>query len=441
MMSLVACRININGPDPITQSINEPFATDPNRNYRILSVTLPGIPFENIKIDQQKRTIRIKVPTDFAGGELKPVVTLTENTTLLSGLGQRNPFRMESFCYCNQGELVTIGPIGSTPFETPIQYGIVAEASAPLELKPSQTPLVIRLGEFLPVSLPVQNPYGNLPIVKAYVQRPEGGTLVLVHGVDNNSNSCVWFPCDYKQPSALLFTINLRSNSTLGPGTYKLILEQQGGRLLTLSQPLQLVRGEPRLNDNPFFGYTIVQGQSDLLIQGYNLYTDEITGIITDQNGKTWPVRPIAAAPNSTTLSLSIPLDLSVGYYKLQLFKNGIALPACQRLSVRQSDRHPVIYSLLYSINCLATQPVSLRRGVRQSVVISYFNSRSTLKFTNTAKPDEFYQVSIVQPIESFPQITLPQTIPVGTYRVTLLSEDRGQSYESEPFEQSIIVQ
>lgn len=436
------CQINLSPTKPFSQSINDPFKFDPNRNYRILSVKLPGIPFENIKIDQQKRLIRILVPADFEGGELKPVVTLTENTTLLDGLGQRNPFRMESFCYCSQRELVTIGPSDKQGYYNPVQYGVVAEASAPLELKPTQTPLVVPLGAYMSFSIPVRNPYGNSPVTGAYVQRVNGGTPIIVQGAEynTNANSCAFFRCDNKQPGHLAFTANLSNKPALEPGNYQLILEQQNGH--RLSQPIQLIRGETSLDDNRFFGHTIMQGQSDMVLQGANLYVDEITGTITAPDGKSWSVRPITGAPNGTKLTLSMPIDLPLGHYQLQLFKNGTAFTDCRRLSVRQSDRHPVIYSLVYAINCLRTQPVPMQRGVKQSVVLSYYSvSASTMKLTSTTKPDESYRVSIVQPIESFPQITLPQTISAGTYRVTLLTEDRGQLYESEPFEQPVIVQ
>lgn len=429
-------------PEPVGQSINSPYDSDPNRAYQIRSVTFLGIPFENVKINQQTRTITVSIPAGFSGSDLKPVVTLTENTTLLAGLGGDQPFRAELFCYCNAGGTASIGPNGSTLPQNPIQYSIVARSTAPLTLKSIATPLEVPLNEVTTITVPVNNPYGNLPIVRAYVQRTDGSPPVLLVGNETNENGCALFPCSTEEPGALSFSFSPISRQAVSPGTYTLTLEQAGGQRLTLSQPIRFVKGQPRLDASPAFGYQISLSGNSFQIRGNNLFSDEVTGKLTAQNGQTWTLNPVTSSPNGTTLSMGVPAGLAPGYYAVQLLRNGTDLSGCLRFSVRRSADYPAILSMSGRITCLAQEPVTLQRSVRQAFIISYSaGSEIRLKLTGTTDPARSYAVPVMIPIEASPQFILPDTVLPGSYRATVLTTIQGQVLESEPFEQPIIVQ
>jgi hypothetical protein len=438
IFGITGCKPDNESFYPANQSINEPLASDPNRDYRILSVTFAGIPFENIRIDQQKRIITVDIPANFQGGDLKPQFVLTKNTTLLFGFGV--PFWSESLCFCHGNRTVSIGPWGTSTNSGGINYTFSFLTTAPLTLKPLIIPLEIPLAETTVVSLSVNNPYANDPVVRAYAQRTDGSTSILLRGQEGYDSGCNWFACDYLKPGTLSFNFSLYYVPTLVPGIYNLFLEQKSGRRITLSQSVHFVRGTSKPDVIAYFGYGIVLGQTSFLMRGDNLFADELTGRLTAQNGQTWSLKPTSSAPNGTTLAMGVPAELKPGYYSFQLLRNNFETGNCLRFSVRQSLSHPQIYSMNGQTTCLAQSPVTLSRSAQQSFIGS-FNNNSTLKLVSLADPNRIYSIPIVSPIEGFPRFALPETVLSGSYKATIVAEVNGKSLESEPFEQPVIVQ
>lgn len=434
---VTACQRGLEPADSASQSINEPFDFDPNREYRITAVAISGLPTKNIQIDQQKREILLDLPADFVSDNLQSTVTLTPNTTLVSGLGSDRPFGLESFCYCNASASATITPTNSTANRA-VRYTIRVKPNVPLALQSPTEPISVTLAQYTSISVPVKNPYGNSPIVRAYLQPLNGGDPLLIQGNQTSDSGCVWFTCDRKQPGQLVFNIAPITGNTGAPGEYNLILEQQNGTRLT--QRIRIVRGGMNVDVNRFFGYVVSKGADSFTVNGSSLFPDEVTGVLTAPDGRTWNLKPVSSAPNGSVLTMGIPANLEPGYYGLQLKQNNVAYSNCFRFSVLQSNSHPALMSVNVDTSCLKTSPVTITRSVNYS--LSYLGSNpAQLKLISVADPAQTYLVPLTYPIEAFPRFNLPEAITPGTYRAVIQNNATGRSLESEPFEQPVIVQ
>ncbi len=431
-VSLFTCKPEVETIYPINQSINEPLPSDPNWKYRILEVTFAGIPSKNVKIDQQKRFITVDIPANYPGGEMKPKFVLTKNTTTLWGDG--DSFWSENLCGCNNSWTVRIGPWEAYTNSKYTTYTISFITTAPLTFKSLTNPLEIPLTRVIYISLPVNNPYANDPILRAFAQAI-GKEPILLSRPGWNYEGCSSFWCDRKMPSTVSFDFSPYSVPALVPGVYNLFLELKSGRRITLSQPVQFIRGAIQVNNS--FGYSISAGETSFVMTGENLFSTELTGKITAPNGQVWQVNPISSAPDGLWLAISIPV-LKPGYYSLQLFRNNIAVGSCTRISVRYTSNHPTIKSINDVASCFAQDSVRLSRNVQHPIQYSYSGTKTSLKLVSLTEPDHFYTIPF---LNSYSQFTIPESIPPGPYKTSIIAQFGSQLLESEPYEQPVIVQ
>lgn len=438
IITLIGCKSGLDTFYPVNQSINEPLASDPNKDYRIVSVTFAGVPFESVRIDHQKRLVTVDLPANLPSGDLKPIFELTKGTALLSGLGM--PFLTENLCACNYNRTVSIGPWGASTNSGNVNYTFSFLTTAPLTINPLTAPLDIQLTQQMSITLSATNIFANDPLVRAYAQRNDGSAPVLLLGQEGNTNGCYLFSCSNQQPGYLFVNFYLSYANTLLPGTYSVYFEQKSGRRLPLSQPVRFFRGPPKLSVFGYYGYSVTRGTQGFNVSGENLFADELTGKLTDLNGQTWSLKPTYTSPYGGYITMDVPTDLKPGYYALQLFSSNAQIGNCLRFSVQLTGNHPQIYSMNGQAICLAQAPVTLRRSVPQTIIVSQY-TLPKLRLVSLEDPTRIYSVPVVIPKQGFPQITLPETVVVGSYKASIVTEVYNQTLESEPFEQPVIVQ
>lgn len=73
-------------------------------NPRIKSISIAGIPAENIQVDPVQYTIKVQLPAIIPEGGLIPIFELTDNTEIQEGLSADGKLDIAGFCSCSYRE-------------------------------------------------------------------------------------------------------------------------------------------------------------------------------------------------------------------------------------------------------------------------------------------------------------------------------------------------
>jgi hypothetical protein len=137
---------------------------------RILSMSLTGIPQENITIDQQAQAITVLLPASLAAFEMTPSFTVSRQAQVEGAWGRgERIISLAKYCPCDNNPE---GRVGQFKFIEPLQvvnrthtshYTIQLKTTgAPLRIKPLTTPIIAdSKSEDYSVVLPVENNYGR----------------------------------------------------------------------------------------------------------------------------------------------------------------------------------------------------------------------------------------------------------------------------------------
>lgn len=415
-------------PDPLTDG-----------KPRLISISFPGIPKEDIVIDQKNFLVTVKVPSSLSEN-MVPEFSLTDNAALhksLRSLLESNSrgvglFMADSFplrlVYKNQPDLPDAV---ATYFMTQIPSG-------PLRIKNQPTPIehVLMTIESPDTWFSFENLYGNkLPKSYQLVNKQTGETFTqvgwMLKGDGNRVNQ---------------LGIELDRIRGLVPGSYELTFFSESGEHLTFQQPINVKMGPALLEYTPiYFGFDAIAGKS-LELKGYNLFEKHVTLELLDQSGKNVKLPNVAFVKDGRSFKVQIPGQLKAGQYILKVFQDDIVTDPCYRLNIfKDENKEPYIGTIGDEpMPCSLTTPVHVTK--EKKTFLTYylnFTEKARLKLTSVATGMHYYGV-----INRYtggadpPSLVIPNEVPNDLYiaKLEILDADGKVKFESAPYARPLKV-
>ena len=415
-------------PDPLTDG-----------KPRLISISFPGIPKEDIVIDQKNFLVTVKVPSSLSEN-MVPEFSLTDNAALhksLRSLLESNSrgvglFMADSFplrlVYKNQPDLPDAV---ATYFMTQIPSG-------PLRIKNQPTPIehVLMTIESPDTWFSFENLYGNkLPKSYQLVNKQTGETFTqvgwMLKGDGNRVNQ---------------LGIELDRIRGLVPGSYELTFFSESGEHLTFQQPINVKMGPALLEYTPiYFGFDAIAGKS-LELKGYNLFEKHVTLELLDQSGKNVKLPNVTFVKDGRSFKVQIPGQLEAGQYILKVFQNDTTTDPCYRLNIfKDENKEPYIGTIGDEpMPCSLTTPVHVTKEKKTFLTYSLnFTEKARLKLTSVATGMHYYGV-----INRYtggadpPSLVIPNEVPNDLYiaRLEILDADGKVKFESAPYARPLKV-
>lgn len=446
VISLVFCsRIpeSVQPPMPTGSVAGSTMPKSVTSTPRILSMTIDGIPKEDITINETTSEILVKMPPTVTNAILKPTLTLTPNAELaVNGV-----YMPASWCSC------------CWPTADENRFGLRTNSDVSQELK-YYTVRPVATGELAPVPLSAPFEYAidnedPLPIPFIHLYGNELPTSVVL--TKNGSSQAITLLAKDRKISCGYQLNNLSLDlygQPLTVGNYTVTFYWANGRTMNLSQPLQVRKGISRLAwVSRWYGFRVVAG-TELTLEGNFLLKDEIRLQLKSLTGQIIPIRVTDFQIDGKRVKLVIPTDVTPGVYVLQLFQDD-QLVECHKLTVLSDTKWKLAISTItmdyispLSV-CSLNEPVVITRPNRTAI---FYTTPSTpalithvqLQLTNVTNAQEVFTVPIAQiHIESAYYFTVPATATPGHYTaiLQLVNTQTGQILESsKPFEQLVDV-
>lgn len=334
---LVLCACQINVFSPLKPADTPGFG--PNGEPRILSLTIPGIPSENIKIDQEARQITVTIPTNYSAQTITPTLRLTPNTTLVQAPDSRSTLWLLDGGTPAWARLRIQGADAASKNV----YQVVYVPAGPLQFGQLSTPVSLTVDPFSSLyCLPLYN----------FVDGERGGILTLTHQQTGaqltfRQEPSFWVNCDRKNTTdgSVSLSFIIEGLQPYAPGEYSAVFLKANGRSATLNQPIRLVRGEPRFFIMSEFSVAPVSRLDGV---GANLFTtDQLNMLIYKAETSVQSVPVSLSLNQNQTLAQvqGVPIR-GAGYYYTQLVLNGSKQANVQRLAVRATQRQVAIQSI-----------------------------------------------------------------------------------------------
>ncbi len=409
---------------------NPRFAGEP----RITSISFPGIPAEDVSIDQKSKTIRVKLPpilppmgspqievagNVFAGytnwanvfAEPDPEYRKIE----LLGIGTSTDSQPAQVVESYRLEFLPAGPLeidaegwASNP---PKESGVVNLAILFKNLYANDLPVEVRLTNIdtqetsvidsLSPRLVGDNPYLR------FLSRSWGSSLAQMN----------------------LLTIHVYTfGSRVVPGTYRVALITKEGRTIDLPQPVTFIAGQMAFNDGEKNGVPKLIAGEEFIMTGRNLFQDGITIKMLDSTDHELPLNDVRFDPYGNRISFTIPAARD-GRYVIQAI-NRFGGRICQLIEVTGKPVAELEISKIVggSDYCSLKEPLALVKN--QEVMLFLYKPADNLrlKITSTGSSSQQYY-STVKPLPTTTgkhiyNFFVPGIAPGGPYRVTLQSLD-----------------
>ncbi|GAB3908982.1 hypothetical protein GCM10028803_45750 [Larkinella knui] len=393
---------------------------------KLLEMTVEGIPKENINIDEAKKEVTVIVPTAIASRLPATMFRVTDSARVVRpmGLDLLHPGSID----LNIGGLPT----------TNVSYKILLKPAGDLAIGSIPTPFVYETGSRL--GLPIYNFYDGSYTTYLVLTRKGSGEVTKINVFDYPSASSTQIV------DPLLFW-PLIEQYAIPPGEYAVEIQKENGRKATLSQPLLVKRGAPKLSFNG--NYVMGTPNRNVALGGVNLFGDEQLEVqLIDADGRESRIKPAEYDADGKWLKVALPEDTPAGYYALQLVRKGQVTAEYLRLPVINSPVQPYFSGLEgYTFDPYAKAPVVVNRAKSYRFGIGpYCLLQSKLKFIRVDNPLVEGSVEVVEGGNceigtSALSFTIPATFAPGRYLLVL----EGTTYSklnvrSEPFERIIEV-
>ncbi|WP_327486004.1 hypothetical protein [Telluribacter sp.] len=422
---LITCRPDKIEPDPLTDG-----------QPRILAIRFPGIPEKDVNIDQKNFLITIKVPSVLLK-DMEPILELTENAKLLKG--RLYPIFTGSCPDCKD---IPLGLKGAGYDHTIVKYTVKLIPIGPIEMGLMKEPIHHILHDD-PTGLllvPMINLYGNtLPITVELVHRTTKEKIL----IDESSRI---FPGYLGNTNNLVLFMDELKNRL--PGTYDIDLKMADGRTLRAPQPVIIDKGPAYITTYQhliYYGIDATAGTT-LSVEGYNLFSGDITLELTDREGKTFSLPNLVFERYGLKLGIPIPASLPTGQYVMRLYQFGKARESCFRLNVRKGKAPDAQIGTIGDnpTPCSLQEPVRIGRNIATALTYTLtpkLPNRPRMKLVPMDGAQLVYYGAIspyvLQPMPTGPaRMTIASDVPIGHYIATLQYLDTaGQVIaESEPY-------
>ncbi len=389
---------------------------------RLLGVTIPGFPSENISIDQVKKEIVLTMPVDLSSLTFEKIAF---QTSAGSSVWQADRKRV---WLCNVGqELVYV--LSETKSNA---YKFVVKQPRPLAIGFIDNQTKATIGQSLAVRI------DNMIDGK-------GGGVVLLTRTDTGERDSLWVDCQVGSNQYMLAT-----PQRVRPGEYTVALQNNSGRTATASQKLTFQKGAPSVNE--LWGALTV-GQS-LTITGSNLFADDSPEVLLRRSsGETTRIKPTSISPYGWSLTTALPATLQPGYYDIAVLIQGKNMSTKQRIVVLRDELQPAVGRINDDLATASeTKPIVLVRGQYNSATIwpqlfSYYGFRVKLDIRLTSIDNSGQSTQFLFTNQSYsgdypPALIIPATVQPGRYVLSVVATyTDGIVSESEPLERIVEVQ
>lgn len=416
-------------PDPLTDG-----------KPRMTSISFPGIPKEDIVIDQKNFLVTVKVPSTLSE-DMMPEVSLTENAALFGGM----EFLLETYnggigLLTGDSVMFRLVDKNNPKFgEAATTYFFKAIPSGPLRIisnQPNAIEHVLMTIESPDTWFSFENLYGNkLPKSYQLVNKQTGETFTqvgwMLKGSGNRVNQ---------------LAIEFDGVQGLIPGSYELTFLSESGEHLTFQQPINVKMGPALLEYTPiYFGFDAIAGKS-LELKGYNLFEKHVTLELLDQSGKNVKLPNVAFVKDGRSFKVQIPRELGTGQYILKVFQDDIVTDPCYRLNIfKDENKEPYIGTIGDEpMPCSLTTPVHVTKEKKTFLTYSLnFTEKARLKLTSVATGMHYYGV-----INRYtggadpPSLVIPNEVPNDLYiaKLEILDADGKVKFESAPYARPLKV-
>ncbi len=159
---------------------------------RIKSVSIAGLPAENVRLDPGRYTITIQLPALVPEGGLVPNFELTENTEILEGLTKEGKLDFTATCHCDlkgktsDGAILIANDRKTATYRNTTNYRVIfLPPQGSVEPNPDQ-PISYQYGKlqekvnksFVYLSLPVRNLYQNPEVLSVSLKNRATGEVI-----------------------------------------------------------------------------------------------------------------------------------------------------------------------------------------------------------------------------------------------------------------------
>ncbi|HEV7348988.1 hypothetical protein [Telluribacter sp.] len=405
---------------------------------RIISVDFPGIPKEDIIIDQKNFLIIIKAPPTLLTNVI-PVIKVTENARIhRGGCNSQNNKGTECFAFGPSTIELTYTDEPRDYPKVVTTYKLVILASGPIELADIAAPIEYELfnGSSGNISIPCRNLYGNKLPVQVKLTHRESGEVVVVDNLNKITPSLA-FGWD-TLANHLRVTLYY---SSLMPGLYDCEIHTEEGEILTLPQPIKTVKGPVQVN-----GLGGVEGKvlpnGELIMSGNNLFPGDFSAVLVTPNDEVIPLSDLRYSRYGDQVITKLPASVTFGQYVFQMRDISRNETFCRRLRLRRQD--PVPFEI-FTLNdwlgaCSIKGPVNLSINTTISIAVNAYDAKARLKLTSISDPNRKYygkaEISSQLSSMGMQRAATPSDVPPGQYYAVIEEIDANQKVlrEGPPF-------
>lgn len=404
---------------------------------RIISLKFPGIPVENVSIDQKNLVITIEVPS-LLPADIEPEVTLTDQAEL-----SPTPW---NFIFTSirpedrQIKLGYTGMEGYIPFAT---YTVKLIPKAPLKIGTIVSPIEYELydGQNDEILIPFSNLYGNeLPVTLIFTDQSSKE----VFEFENTPETTHLFAGLHTQVNQLRVKMYPLA---IPPGSYDLEFVTKKGETLKIPQPVILKKGPVDLDWAGAIFSSKVQPGETLVIKGRNIFAEDVTMELIDSTGQALKLSNLKYNKFGNELQVPIPASLPLGHYVLRFssptlpFVNETSSQSvCRRLYIRKQGKVP--YEILFLnetyATCSINGPIVVSRNTRIPTQVGGFEAKVRLRMISVGNADmiQYAQATVLRSgnLEVGSYVLIPNEVPTGQYRVSLqVIDDAGKVTQEGP--------
>lgn len=389
---------------------------------RVVSIKFPGIPAEDVTIDQKNFVITVKVPP-LLPTVFEPEVKVTENAEL-ADMDWR--FIFTKSIYFKPGSIYLKGKDSE-----PSIYTFKLIPAGPLEFIDANSLLeyVIRGGSRT-LNLPARNLYANGMLHYVRMTNRETKEVLLLENLHNVTNPV--FTLWGETMNQVGIFMNSRNSI---PGTYDLEVVTKDEVSTKYPKPFVIRKGavEP-----PELGFSerFTPPGNRLGLGGANLFEGDFTLELIDSTDRVTPLRDIEYEKSGYQIWVKIPPSVSYNSHHILRFTyNGGRDIVCGRLHIRDDNYNRLAFVKFgdSGYDCSIKGPVVIKRNKPTEVqilsgsapLVTDGPTNRRLKIVSVDNQGETYYVPAPVGVEpccvhlSLP-IVIPQEIPGGRYRISV---------------------
>ncbi|MBD2699599.1 hypothetical protein IC229_03050 [Spirosoma sp. BT702] len=404
----------------------------PTDDVKLLGISIPGFPAENIAIDQEKKQVVLTVPANVttANFEAKSYQTSAnsaiwnEQPSPISLCRMPSPDQQLGIYVLNDANKLSIYKFAIKPAGN-LQIGFIDNQTTAIVAQP----LGFQIENFL-------DGIGEGQIILSRTDASERDTLRVgcCLGLGNCSTSNQ-------------YAANIPER--VRPGEYTVEIRKANGRQAIANQKLTFRKGTPLLEKFQF-QKPIIAKTRNLVINGENLFADDSPELLVQRvTGERFRLKPTVVSAFGRSVNLDLPAEMTPGYYYAQLVIRGQVVSTTYRLTVlRQSDQ-PSVLSIDTLLASRSANPLVLQRSRYYSAHIlpeyGPYPDKLDVKLTDANSPDQtvVFRYRTGRYNSDYPGgLAIPNTIIPGKYTLRIVATySDGTVVESEPLERYVIVQ